>query len=74
MTQPSHADLSVQIAKILTRVDALTEVVTELKTDVSELKALRNQGVGFIAAITLTGALLMLGLKSWIEGLIAGMK
>lgn len=74
MTQPSHSDLAVQIGQILTRMDTLVADMNELKADVSELKALRNQGVGFIAAITLTGALLMLGLKSWIAGLIEGMK
>ena len=62
------------MGQMLTRMEAMSEGLNELRADVAELKALRNQGVGFIAAITLTGALLMLGLKSWVAGLFAGMK
>jgi hypothetical protein len=44
--------------------------VMRLKTDVRGLLDLKTKGLGFIGAIVLFGALIILGLKGWIAGLV----
>ncbi len=48
--------------------------VAELKRDVQGLLDLKKHGVGFIAAITLTAGILILGLKGWVTALVAAVK
>ncbi len=48
--------------------------VAELKRDVQGLLDLKKHGVGFIAAITLTAGILILGLKGWITALVSAVK
>jgi len=44
--------------------------VLRLKTDVRGLLDLKTKGLGFIGAIVLFGALIILGVKGWITGLL----
>ena len=44
--------------------------VLRLKNDVRGLLDLKTKGMGFIGAIVLFGALIILGLKGWIAGLL----
>lgn len=48
--------------------------VAELKRDVQGLLDLKKHGVGFLAAITLTAGILILGLKGWVTALVAAVK
>ena len=48
--------------------------VADLKRDVQGLLDLKKHGVGFIAAITLTAGILILGLKGWVAALVAAVK
>jgi len=43
--------------------------VLRLKSDVQGLLALKTKGMGFIGAIVMFGALIILGFKGWIAGL-----
>lgn len=42
--------------------------------DVGALMDLRRTALGFIAAVTLFGALIVLGATKWIEGIVTGAK
>lgn len=48
--------------------------VAELKRDVQGLLDLKKHGVGFIAAISLTAGILILGFKGWVTALVAAVK
>jgi hypothetical protein len=43
-------------------------------SDVRGLIDLKKQGIGFLAAITLTAGLLFLGVKSWLTTLFAALR
>lgn len=43
-----------------------------MRSNVRDLMGLRNQGAGFLAAIALVGALLVMGLKTWVQNIIKG--
>ena len=62
------------ILERLGEVASVKEDVKELKRDVQGLLDLKKTGVGFIAAITLTAGILILGVKGWIVALIAAVK
>lgn len=53
---------------------SIKEDVHELKHDVQGLLDLKRTGIGFIAAITLTAGILILGVKGWIVALITAVK
>jgi dihydrodipicolinate synthase/N-acetylneuraminate lyase len=55
-------------------VASIKEDVRDLKKDVQGLLDLKKTGIGFIAAITLTAGILILGVKGWIVALIAAVK
>lgn len=42
--------------------------IRRTQSDLSSLTALRNQGIGLIAAVTLFGTLIVLGVKQWVTG------
>jgi hypothetical protein len=44
--------------------------VLRLKTDVKGLLDLKTKGMGFIGAIIMFGALIILGFKGWIAGIV----
>jgi len=62
------------ILEKLGEVSSIKEDVRGLKQDVQGLLDLKKTGVGFIAAITLTAGILILGIKGWIVALIAAVK
>jgi len=66
----THADIFAAIGELRSEIGNLSSDVTELRSDVSGLVALKNQGIGAFAAITLTGALLLIGLKTWLMGML----
>lgn len=72
VSQPSHTDIYAELGKISASVEALGAEIKSLRKDVEDLKGLKNKGVGFMAAIALCGALLLLGVKSWIINLVSG--
>lgn len=80
----NHAEMSAQLEKLAERLGApgedgasgtgLTGEVLRMKNDVQGLLNFRNQGVGFIAAVTLFAALIIIGLKGWITEIVAAVK
>ncbi len=62
------------ILERLGEVSGIKEDVRELKKDVQGLLDLKKTGIGFVAAITLTAGILILGIKGWIVALIAAVK
>ena len=62
------------ILEKLGEVSSIKEDVRGLKQDVQGLLDLKKTGIGFIAAITLTAGILILGVKGWIVALIAAVK
>jgi hypothetical protein len=70
------ADLKEQITRLSERVGepapdgrggtGLIGDVASVKADVAALKSLRDRGLGALAAITLLGAILVLGFKTWV--------
>jgi len=55
-------------------ITAMKNDVADLKRDVQGLLDLKKHGVGFIAAISLTAGILILGFKGWITALVAAVK
>ena len=46
--------------------------IARLQRDVSEIIALKNQGIGLIIAVSIFGVLIVLGIRQWIGGVIGG--
>ena len=44
--------------------------IARLQRDVSEIIALKNQGIGLIIAVSIFGVLIVLGIRQWITGII----
>lgn len=68
--QEQHYTILARLGELV----SIKEDVSELKKDVQGLLDLKKQGIGFLAAITLTGGILLLGLKSWIAAMAATFK
>lgn len=65
----SHEDIMEAVGELKGLVSGLSDDMTLVKSDVAGLVALKNQGIGAFAAITLTSALILMGLKTWLMGL-----
>lgn len=50
----------------------LSGEIARLQRDVSEIIALKNQGIGLIIAVSIFGVLIVLGIRQWIGGVIGG--
>lgn len=48
----------------------LSGEIARLQRDVSEIIALKNQGIGLIIAVSIFGVLIVLGIRQWITGII----
>jgi hypothetical protein len=48
-------------------VNNISDDLVIMRDDLRTLNALRQKGIGFLAAIGLVGALLILGLKTWVK-------
>ena len=44
--------------------------IARLRRDVSEIIALKNQGIGLIIAVSIFGVLIVLGIRQWIGNVI----
>lgn len=50
----------------------LSGEIARLQKDMTEIVALKNQGIGLIIAVSIFGALIVLGVRQWIAGIIGG--
>lgn len=80
----AHQDVAEQIALLLAMVgrpsddgkggSGLFGEVRRMNGDLSGLLTLKNQGVGIVAALTLFGTLILMGIKGWLTAAVAVLK
>lgn len=58
-TRAAHQSLRIEVNNI-------SDEMVLIRSDVRGLMDLKSKGAGFLAAIALVGALLILGLKTWV--------
>ena len=72
--QEQHSTMLQELTVLRSEFGHVKEDVSSLMSDVRGLIDLKKQGIGFLAAITLTAGLLFLGVKSWLTTLFAALR
>lgn len=72
--QTQHEEVIRELSALRHEITSVRSEVDTVKQDVGGLLDLKKQGIGFLAAITLTGGLLLLGVQSWLRDISAALR
>lgn len=72
MTPEAWAEMTGRISGVEASLTEIHGEIARLQRDVSEIIALKNQGIGLIIAVSIFGVLIVLGIRQWIGSIIGG--